>query len=324
MKLGRTEILLSSLLATWPCAQTRADVPGYTPLRLAEPVTDVSSCEVTPEDGAAMTGAVNLSLKIDERGRIGESSLPDGSPAWQRVLADCVLGKIRLSPEIRDFKPAAASATLRIAFEPVGEGESRLQRLTSLGPLLTPARHRASGSEMSRCIRSNLPAGGVDRVILTLTVAPDGSIRDVEVPAGADGWPARTAECLKRKVSLFPGSRNGVAVESQVRLPVMLYSDYKYPDLQAPEPPSDPDLIEAAYRACYPSDQLAMGSVHFTLDVNADGSVSNAKIVRSSGDPVLDEAASCILPRLKFKPMMRGKKPVKSSIAWELPVRPPR
>jgi outer membrane biosynthesis protein TonB len=46
------------------------------------------------------------------------------------------------------------------------------------------------------------------------------------------------------------------------------------------------------------------------------------KLIKSSGDPRLDEAGLCIMKMLKFTPAMQGGRAVNSTVTWELPMRP--
>jgi TonB family protein len=262
---------------------------------------------------------------VSERGEIEESSLPEKTPAWQKQIVKCVLERVQFVPETLDSRSASASATLPIAFDVTGEGEARMQRVSALGPMLTPARFREGFTRiLGRCLSGIQPDGGIHRVVMTMTILPTGAIKEIEIPAGAAPWVKKAADCLKGDSTFFPGTRDGVPVESRVSVPIVRRGDEGSAKYSSPKPPTDTAMIEQAYRTCYPPDQAAMGSVYFSFDVNVDGSISNAKIVRSSGDPALDRAGKCMLPHLRFTPMMRGSKPVKASITWELPVRPPR
>ncbi len=87
---------------------------------------------------------------------------------------------------------------------------------------------------------------------------------------------------------------------------------------------SSREEVEGAYRACYPPDTLAMTSAFYTFDIATNGKLKNPKVIKSSGNPRLDEVGKCILDLLEFKPMMRNGQPIRSQATWELPLRPPR
>jgi TonB family protein len=309
-----------------PPALALADLPGFSPLRLANPTVDVSACQAdSGQDGAAARD-VSVFLRVTAKGEVDDVSLPQDTPDWLSGIAKCVAARMEFVPEIRDSEPALAHAKLIVSVKSLQAGELRTFGAFRFGPLTTQPRFRSpSLNDVERCISGGLPMEGVSLVALIATVDSAGRVRGIEAPAGAPKWAERLADCMeKRKPGFFPGSRDGVPIESEARIPISLLSSSHYRDTDRPQPPTDPTLIEAAYRACYPPDQAAMGSVLFNFDVNADGSVSNAKIMRGSGDPLLDNAAACILPRLTFIPMTHGKKRVKANVSWELPVRPPR
>ena len=238
-------------------------------------------------------------------------------------LATCAVGRLEFQPEIRNGRPAESGATLTFTFEPLPNDETGRHRVTGIESLLSPPRMGPGANRiLEGCLDPDVPRGALNRFTMQVTIDPEGRISDMELPAGAPPWMERTAACGKQKFRFLPGSRDGVPVASTVSLPFSLDFGGTTSQLVHPQPPGDAAMIEAAFRACYPPDQLAMGTVHFNFDVNADGSVGNAKIVRSSGDPVLDEAATCILPRLTFTPMRHAGTPVKSNITWELPSSP--
>jgi TonB family protein len=314
------------LAAIWPAARALAELQGFSPLRLEDRAIDVAACQADSGHGSAAGRQVGASLRVTAEGEIEDISFPPDTADWLKAIAKCVVERAKFVPEVRESRPALAHAKLMVTVEPVATGEIGVYGVSRVGPLTTLPRNRSrSLSDVERCVSVGFPIQGVNVVVLTATVDTVGHVRRIEAPAGAPKWAERLATCLeKRRPEYFPGSRDGVPVESVVSIPISLMSSSIYGDTDRPQAPSDPTLIEAAYRACYPPDQAAMGSVLFNFDVNTDGSVSNAKIIRSSGDPVLDKAAACILPRLTFTPMTHRKKSVKANVTWELPVRPPR
>jgi protein TonB len=95
------------------------------------------------------------------------------------------------------------------------------------------------------------------------------------------------------------------------------------PDTPAPGTPA-PDAAGMAekprLRACippkYPKDALragATGKSSISLLIGVDGSVHDAKVLKSSGTPSLDEAAVAALSKCQFKPATENGKPVE---AW--------
>jgi len=65
------------------------------------------------------------------------------------------------------------------------------------------------------------------------------------------------------------------------------------------------------------------GTVRVKIDVAADGSVSNASVVGSSGHDSLDQATvKCVLAGWHYKPAMENGQPIAASIladvVWKL------
>jgi TonB family protein len=297
---------------------------GFTPARIAGGREDALTCETTAEGHDDVPGEIVASFTIRTDGGTEQLTLPVAARGLER-LADCVLSRLKFTPETRKAKVSETRGSLRIDVALAGAGDTRRLRVSDLGALMTLPRFLTNpASALDRCIDNHMPGSGTVRFVIDVTIAADGSIAAMHPPAGAPQWVTRVAQCIRPNLHVSPGTRDGDAVESQVSVPIVLHASDSSGKLSYPQPPSDPQLIEDAYRACYPPDQAAMGSVTFSFSVRPDGSVTDAKIVHGSGDDILDKAAECILPRLRFVPMKRNGRAVEASITWALPVRPPR
>lgn len=302
-----------------------AATPEFRPLKLKSFDRDGTACRAISAGSTVQANHVTIRMTIDANGEAGKLDASDEQPLWQRQLAECALEGAMFEPEMRDGKAIATKAQLDVYFEPIVGGLPDEVRVDDVRDLATAPRMRANSSSVfSRCLGRNAPADVAWRFVITAVVGKDGRIKTTKSPPNAPPWMLETLRCVEKDLKLLPGTHDGEAVEAEVSLPVHLVQDASGFEFEPAKPPKDRELIEAAYRACYPPDQLAAGSVLFNFDVTIKGEVSRARIVQGSGDPVLDKAATCILPRLQFEPSKRNGKPIQSNISWELPVRPPR
>lgn len=318
----RRSLAFVAVLGAWAAAVGAQD---FRPLKMRLHTVDFTHCRTVASGDSGSPLDVTVSLKIGTDGAVQEFELPKGSPAWLGDLASCAVKGLEFEPEIRHDDAVSTSAQVQLTTTSAQGSQSKEFAVATIGMLITPPRFSGNPSRvLERCLPLDTPWDRMSKSVLTVTVAPDGNIESIEPLVGAPAWLERTANCLQENFKFYPGTRDGVAVTAQAKLPITLRPDDSSSEFQTPKPPSDPQQIEVAYRDCYPADQAAMGSVFFSFDVNIDGSVSNARMVRGSGDPLLDRAGACILPRLRFEPARRGKMPIKSNVTWELPVRPPR
>jgi D-alanyl-D-alanine endopeptidase (penicillin-binding protein 7) len=75
----------------------------------------------------------------------------------------------------------------------------------------------------------------------------------------------------------------------------------------------------------YPHESLArraQGTTTLRFLIDTDGSVADAAVAKSSGDPLLDEAARAAIAKCRFTPAMAGTTPTKAWVAvqyvWSL------
>jgi len=159
------------------------------------------------------------------------------------------------------------------------------------------------------------------RVIADVTIAPDGSVVHIALPAGTGFWQERAARCLVAKFEFEPAMRNGEPVAGNVLVPLNFSWDEPITD---PKPSATAAELEEALRACYPADSLSVATALYLVVVNEFGKVENVEMKQSTGDPRLDDAGTCLVRMISFTPAMRGSRAVTSTAVVPLKLRPPR
>jgi TonB family protein len=300
----------------------------YTPVRMKVPPDGFGDCRASGSLRPGRDDKVTASLDIARDGSVEKSSLPEDAPAWMTELSSCVLRRITFVPGTRNGKDAKRTASLPIEFAKRDGAESNAVKVAKVGPLLTPPLLLPGhGAIVSRCLPSGKWPDSFSRFVLAMTVMPDGQATNVEIPVGSEPWIEKAAQCMASRLKFAPGTRDGVPVQAQARLPIAMYGEFSEDwtgPVAAPKVQSSAEEFEALLRACYPPDFVAMQSIYYRFDVHRDGSVSNVKLVKGSGIDRLDQAGACIVSNLRFTPLMNNKRPVKSTVTWELPIRPPR
>jgi TonB family protein len=241
-------------------------------------------------------------------------------------LSGCALNQFRFSPATRDGEPVETNASLTIRFRVRGPDQSTGVSIENVGPLIIPPRIRAKGGDINTCLTADNPRpGSVSRFIATYTVLPDGSVQDLVLPPGSERSQEEIARCILNRAKFLPGTRDGVPVAAEVKMPIVLRADgsdegaFITPTLRSTD-----EEVEAAYRACYPPELLTMAAAIYKFNVSTNGHVSNPKVVKGSGDPRIDDAGVCIMKMLEFSPLIQNGRAVKSYVTWELPIRPHR
>ncbi len=164
-------------------------------------------------------------------------------------------------------------------------------------------------------------------ITVSLTISPDGKVTHVEFPPGTPSWLQNAAQCAVDRHEFSPGTRDGVPVQSQATLPINFgilgSSGLTAPIIKPPVLRSNELQLEAAYSDCYPADLEGVQMIVYRTTVGVDGRARGSKAVTGSGDRRLDKAGACVLGKLHFTPALRGSQAVKTTITWNLLVRPP-
>ncbi len=74
--------------------------------------------------------------------------------------------------------------------------------------------------------------------------------------------------------------------------------------------------FDSCAKPMYPAESLAArheGTVTLTFNVEADGTISNSSVKKSSGYPLMDDAAHQAIKKCTFQPAMKNGKEVKGS-----------
>jgi outer membrane biosynthesis protein TonB len=184
----------------------------------------------------------------------------------------------------------------------------------------TPAHDRAINSCYAR---SALREGSAGRVVADATVGTDGRITDYELTPGIPSWQVETAACVMAVLLFEPGTRGGVPVEADVKVPLN-FNFHNSPPLALPQVATSETEIEEIYRACYPPDQLAIAKPLYRVSLSATGEPRRIELVESCGVESLDRAGVCVLERLRFEPARRGKAAIETTAIMPILLRPPK
>lgn len=293
-------------------------MPMFGAPRLLHPPQRFDECRSQP--GVVLRDEMQISLVIAADGTVKEIKASDDEPGWVKKLADCAVARLRFAAGTRDDLPEESTASVTFKLRARSSGEAGVVEIDSMGPLVTPPRMHIVHDRKS-CFPQHL-AGGVGRFMVTLTVMPDGSVTNLTLPTGSEPWVKKTARCLLDRTRFSPGTVNGVPAQAQASVPVVYKS--REGGVTAPELRSSNQEIEAAYRDCYPNDLVTIASAFYKFTISTNGRVSNPRLVKGTGDPRLDAAGLCIMPKLEFTPFMQDGRAIRSTVTWELPMRPPR
>jgi hypothetical protein len=250
---------------------------------------------------------------IERDGSIGEVTMPPGIEPWQEETAQCVMGLLRFDAALTNGVPSRSNIVIPLKFDLLDE------------PVIVPPRipawsRKEDDNGYSRYARRT---GQEGRLFVTVTVEADGSLGEVELPAGIESWQEETARCILGIVKFLPGTADGVAVAAQAKLPLH-FSLIGSPPVEYPKLISTRAELKDAIRACYPPDSLANANPQYRMTVNRAGMARKIRIIESTGDAKLDEAGICVLKLLKFQPAMRGKEAIDSTAVVPIPLAPPK
>jgi TonB family protein len=175
--------------------------------------------------------------------------------------------------------------------------------------------------------RSGKRRGGEGRTVVEATIAPDGSVGDVQLAPGILPWQEQTARCVIGQMRFEPGRHDGEPVAARIQFPIV----FSLQDVAGstslvtdPKLRSTHEEIEDAYRACYPADMVSIARPQYSVTIDTKGRVTASKLVESSGDDALDRAGTCMFERIRFDPATRDDRPVSATLTLPMLVRPPK
>jgi TonB family protein len=318
---------LFAALTVLLCAAAETDTPSieHTSPRLITRPDNFDECR---KEGVRELGEyrdVSPTLHLDKDGTLSKFDLAEGTPDWARSLTECVLARLRFSPGTQDRKPIESTANLSIRFRERAPEVAPGVVVDGIGAFITaPWQMRKPRHRNCRVPPKLLTLGQTQQFIVKLVIQPDGTLSDIQLPVGSGPEHEQLAHCLLKDARFAPGTIDGRPVRAEATLPIRLFSDNDTGAVVVPKPAATPEELEAAYQACIPRDLPSMGSAFYRFEVSTRGSVGSPELVKSSGDPRLDEAGLCIVKLLKFTPMTQGGRAMPARITWELPMRPPR
>jgi hypothetical protein len=161
------------------------------------------------------------------------------------------------------------------------------------------------------------------RVVATVALDGDGKVTAISLPPGVEPWQEQTARCVVEALSFTPATRSGVAVASEVQVPLAFTiegtEEVTYLKLAA-----NAEEMERALQLCYPVDSIAIATPQYRVTVNSKGKVVKVELAESSGDVDLDEAGACVLESIDYEPTKQGKMRVTSTAIIPVALRPPK
>lgn len=142
-------------------------------------------------------------------------------------------------------------------------------------------------------------------VILKVSVLKDGTVSNVAVEQGIDGYPELGESAVEavRQWTFVPATANGEPIEAEILVPVAFGLDDSKPATSQTPPAMITDMCPFPE---YPADALkagAEGKVLLNVTVGEDGTVSAVSVREGiAGHPQLDEAAVRAVKGWRFKP----------------------
>lgn len=301
----------------------KSDIPEYRPPQIVQRPDNFNGCHARAAVGPDTDSEQSARLTIAADGSVSKSSMGDSAPGWMQILSDCVVGQLKFSAATKNGDPVEQRVSLSMRFRALEPDEGTGVTVEKVGPVITPPRILVSSDVVEDCLRHRkLDAASIDRIQITLTVQPDGKATDVIYPVGSEAWHEKVAQCVLERAHFAPGTRDGLPVTAQGTMPITIQEEQgevTYPKLR-----STAQVVEAAFRTCYPPGLASSASAFYSFTVATDGRVGNPKLVKTSGDTRLDEAGACIVQMLEFSPLMQYGRAMRSTVTWELPIRPPR
>ena len=281
------------------------------------PIGNVSNatdnCYAMHSRGGVVAGEVEVTIQVNDHGRVTGASSPAGTEERLAAAAQCVAVTMHFIPATLNGLPVAGKVSLAVGFpNPPSLREPARTAIEYCQPAIDPL-----------ATLNNAYEGELD---LLVRVGKDGRVVETMLPEGVLPWMEEAARCVAGQLAFFPARLHLVAVESWATVPVdfnLTRNPHERVRLDAPTVRSDEGQILDAYRKCYPSGRDDEQRINYRITITDGGRVRKAEVIRSSGDEALDQAGVCILRHLIFVPARRNGQNVESTISWPMLVRPP-
>jgi len=298
--------MIGLLLGMLMLAQDVSDRPPRPTTDLVEAVV---RCHAMHGRNGSLTGTVDITVNVGADGRPSAVTTPPGVSDHLAGAAQCVGVMLRYQPALRDGVPVAEKLELPVTFPSLPSIKGELRRIIDFCH--------------APWTLDDLKEGSLN---LLVRVGVDGRVAEYEMPEGVLPWMSDAARCVAEELEFYPAVLRTSRVESWVIVPLEFQlTRYRHLDAEItpPSPRSDEAAILAAYRHCYPAGATAAARIEYRITVAKTGRVRKAELLKSSGDPALDQAGICILRNLSFMAARRNGRAVESTLNWPILVRPP-
>lgn len=291
------------------------DVGDRPPRPTTDLVETVMRCHSMHGRNGTLTGTVDITVSVGADGRPSAVVTPPGTSDHLAAAAQCVGVMLRYQPALRDGVAVAEKLELSVPFPDLPTIKGQLRSVTDYC--------HAPGTLV------DLKEGSLN---MLARVGTDGRIQEYELPDGVLPWMVQAAQCVARELEFDPAVlrttlvESSTLVESWVIVPLEFQlTPYKAWDSEVAPPRlrSKGAAILAAYQHCYPDGSNAEARINYRITVAKTGRVRKAELLKSSGDPALDQAGICILRNLAFVAARRNGRAVESTLNWPILVRPP-
>ena len=187
---------------------------------------------------------------------------------------------------------------------------------SSAAPVLPTARLAPGEACIPAWPETALGKGKSGTTRLQLRVGPDGTVNSAKVTSSSgfdDLDQATIATATQCKFS--PGPRSGRSALA----PVVFTHVWQRGSAPATASASRPAARLPCAKMAYPADSQRngeQGTVHMTFVIDADGTVLESTVAKSSGFPALDSATLDGMAKCRFTPAVTNGKPEKSLLSF--------
>jgi len=253
---------------------------------------------------------------------------PVDAPGWVSDLAKCALRKATFRPGIQYGIAVDQEVTVTLSVERVEDGVGDTLRVTRIGPLVTvPMLFRRPG-DATHCypVGAGIEGEGAE-VSVNFKVDADGKPVEMQLPPGTEPWADAAITCALPRLTFYPATRGGMPEAGPAVATIVFPGpDEKVPASRKVTQPaldaSGPEL-DLARAECRPAGLDVTGVVFTAFTIGENGAAVAPVIFRTSGDPRLDQAAKCILARVRFTPLRIGSRRHEDVVTWALAVAAP-
>ena len=275
---------------------------------------------------AGLTGKVFLKFMVNVDGSVSDVSVLKGPEIFRQAAIDAI-SQSRSKPAEHNGKVVPVWMVMPIEFS-LGSTDTDLL-LTSPVPIdadgneveVSKFFEVEAKPELLQSVKSVYPPRVTVRLELKVNV--DGSVSDVKVLKGPEEFHQAAIDAISQ-YRFKPGTLNGKIVP--VRMQPSIF--FRLPKQQTTPPASgDADsskvlefyMVEVkpkvlhSVKLVHPEEALRdslEGKVFLKFIVNVDGSVSDVKVLRTTGSKVFQKAAIDAISQFRFKPAEHNGKPV--------------